>query len=78
MTFGTHRFKRTFGGFRAKPLPRLPRIGPCKDPLRLWFLEYRALPSEPQPGGVFRTYHPGREEARVALRDRKQLERGQR
>lgn len=43
--------------------PDLPRIGPCRDPLELWFLEYL------EGGKVFRRYYADRAEARQALRD---------
>jgi hypothetical protein len=42
-----------------------PRIGPCRDPLRLWFLEYR------DARGVWRRYFANRDEARAALRAEK-------
>jgi len=45
---------------RKRP-PRLPRIGPCRDPLRLWFLEYR------DRRGIWRRYFADRDEARRAL-----------
>jgi hypothetical protein len=48
---------------RARP-PRLPRIGPCRDPLRLWFLEWRDA-----RGQVWRRYYADREEARAAMRE---------
>jgi len=40
----------------------LPRIGPCRDPLRLWFLEYL------ENGQVFRRYYADRGEARFQLK----------
>ena len=43
--------------------PVRPRIGPCRDPLRLWFLEYADA-----RGSVFRSYYANRDEARTALR----------
>jgi hypothetical protein len=43
---------------------RRPRIGPCRDPLRLWFLEYVDA-----AGQVFRRYYADRAEARQALRE---------
>lgn len=39
-----------------------PRIGPCRDPLRLWFLEWADV-----HGGIWRRYFADREEARHAL-----------
>lgn len=39
-----------------------PFIGPCRDPLALWFLEF-----ERADGQVFRTYHEDRKAARAAL-----------
>jgi hypothetical protein len=44
---------------------RLPRIGPCRDPLELWYLEWR------DARGLRRRYFADRAEARVALRDLK-------
>jgi hypothetical protein len=44
-------------------LPPLPRIGPCRDPLRLWFLEFAE-----SDGRRLRRYFADRNEARVALR----------
>ena len=41
---------------------RLPRIGPCRDPLRLLFLEFK------EDGGIFRRYFADRAEARAALK----------
>lgn len=38
----------------------LPRIGPCRDPLALWFLEFL------QDGRLVRTYHEDRRAARKA------------
>lgn len=40
---------------------KLPRIGPCRDPLHLWFLEWEAT------GQVWRRYFADRDEARAAL-----------
>jgi hypothetical protein len=45
-----------------KPPSRLPRIGPCRDPLRLWFLEFD------DARGRWRRYFADRAEARAALR----------
>ena len=42
--------------------PKLPRIGPCRDPLDLWFLEFE------HEGQVVRTYHEDRKAAGLALR----------
>lgn len=42
--------------------PRLPRIGPCRDPLHLWFLEWR------DDRGHWRRYYADRAEARAALK----------
>lgn len=39
-----------------------PFIGPCRDPLHLWFLEFEEV------GQVRRRYYANREEARAALR----------
>jgi len=41
---------------------QLPRIGPCHDPLHLWFLEWADA-----NGQRWRKYFPTRVEARVAL-----------
>lgn len=47
---------------RTRKQPRrLPRIGPCRDPLDLWFLEFK------QKGAVLRRYFGEREEAQAAL-----------
>jgi hypothetical protein len=48
----------------AKPLGALkrPRIGPCRDMLELWYLEWEAS------GQVWRRYYANRPEARLALR----------
>jgi len=46
----------------VRDLP-LPRVGPCYDPLRLWFLEFRG-----GDGCVYRRYYADRTEARGALR----------
>lgn len=45
------------------PEPRAARIGPCRDPLRLWFLEWRD-----ETGQAWRRYYANRDEARAALR----------
>jgi hypothetical protein len=45
---------------------RRPFIGPVRDPLCLWFLEYA------DARGVWRRYYANRDEARAALRDLKQ------
>jgi hypothetical protein len=46
--------------------PRLPRIGPCRDPLHLWYLEFEGEHNgRPHP---FRRYFANRDEARAALR----------
>lgn len=47
--------------FRMRPL--LPRIGPCRDPLDLWFLEFE------QAGQILRKFYGERPEAQAALRD---------
>jgi len=47
-------------GGRAR---RYPRIGPVRDPLALWFLEWQ----DPK-GQVWRRYFANREEARAGLR----------
>lgn len=39
-----------------------PRIGPCRDPLHLWFLEWADV-----DGCLWRRYFADREEARRAL-----------
>jgi hypothetical protein len=39
-----------------------PRIGPCRDPLHLWFLEWADV-----HGGIWRRYFADRQEARRAL-----------
>jgi hypothetical protein len=39
-----------------------PRIGPCRDPLGLWFLEWRDA-----AGQRWRRYFANRAEARAAL-----------
>lgn len=44
---------------------RRPFIGPCRDPLRLWFLEFE------DARGVWRRYFADRDEARAALRREK-------
>jgi len=50
---------------------RRPCIGPCRDPLHLWYLEFvRAA-----DGQVFRRYYANRDEARAALRQRRQQRR---
>lgn len=46
-------------------IPPLPRIGPCGDPLGLWFLEYRD-PSKLH-GSIFRRYYADAAEAAAAL-----------
>ena len=46
----------------APPPQRRPFIGPCRDPLRLWFLEYE------DTRGVWRRYFADRAEARAALK----------
>lgn len=51
----------------ARKAPKLPRIGPCRDPLHLWFLEYL----DARFGVVYRRYFATRDEARAALRQRK-------
>ena len=38
-----------------------PRIGPCRDPLHLWFLEWA------DDRGIWRRYYANRDEARRAL-----------
>ena len=43
-------------------MTRLPRIGPCRDPLELWFLEWRD-----DRGQVWSRYFADRVEARCAL-----------
>lgn len=48
---------------------KLPRIGPCRDPLRLWFLEFA------DGGRVFRKYFAARADARRALRTMRDLAR---
>lgn len=44
---------------------RRPFIGPCRDPLRLWFMEFE------DARGVWRRYYANRDEARAALREQK-------
>jgi hypothetical protein len=45
-----------------RPSPALPRIGPCHDPLELWFLEWRT-----PEGQIFRRYFGEQDEAAAAL-----------
>lgn len=49
----------------GQQLPPLPRIGPCGDPLDLWFLEYRDRSR--LHGGIFRRYFADAAEAAAAL-----------
>jgi hypothetical protein len=46
---------------KTKRTLKLPRIGPCRDMLELWFLEFV------QDGQVFRRYFADRPAARTAL-----------
>jgi len=55
---------------RADPRP-LPRIGPCRDPLCLWYLEYADGTGN---GIIWRRYYANRAEARQALAARKSKE----
>jgi len=43
-----------------------PCIGPCRDPLHLWFLEWV------DGRGIWRRYYANRDEARRALKARRQ------
>ena len=45
------------------PARTLPRIGPCRDPLHLWFLEWADA-----KGQIWRRYFADRTEARAAHR----------
>ena len=49
--------------------PKLPRIGPTRCPLELWFVEFQ------KGATVFRRYYADRSEARAALRVFKQTGR---
>ena len=48
-------------GWRSRPRPY---IGPCYDPLALWFLEY-----DDANGETYRRYYGDRDAARTALEE---------
>lgn len=51
------------------PPPRWTRVGPCRDPLRLWYMQFWSATPVP---GYYRRYFANRQDARVAQKHYRQ------